>query len=157
MGRNMERRVGKGARYISYENQQIKRLSTLRNIYFDEELAKIVPSRVRWSAKVDIRFYEKFQYLNPYNVFIRRRAEDAAKSECEKRPGHSLKSVLPKKRKAFAQMDACFEKYGGIDVDTDKLVEQLENNEFSEIQAVIEYCELKFNPKAVKRAYSPLR
>ncbi len=149
--------MGKGAKYVSYENQQIKRFATLKDIDFDKELSKIVPSRALWSAKLDIRFYEKFQHLNPYNVFIRRRAEDAAYSECEKRPNRSLKLVLNKKLKAFDQMDACWEKYGGIDVDTDKVVKQLENSEFQEIQAPIEYCGLEFDAKAVRRAYSPLR
>lgn len=151
------------AGYDTYENQNIKALQkkvfkNLRGLNpihvgdpvdeFLKELNKYVPQKITWSMKTGIEFFNAFVPLNPYNIFITRKAEDVARSLCNKRPGSNYEEALKTVLWRYDYMKDRQAKYGGVFVDTDKIIA----GDFSEIKEAIEYCEVPYDEEAVKRA-----
>jgi len=90
------------AGYDTYENQTIKSLqhkfkpkwwvdhrSPIRApesvfLEFQRALEKVIPENVIWSMKTGVEYFPAYESLEPYNIFIKRKPEDVAKSLIEK-------------------------------------------------------------------------
>lgn len=157
---------GSMANYISYENQNIKQIlkkyktcywfnvhltpvSPKWNRLFETDLAEILPTDKTWMMKTGVEYFNAFKDLNPYNIFIKRNPADVAQSLCNKRPGTNYKTALHAANWRFDYMDKLQEQYGGVCVDTDKIVGQ---GDFSEVKEAIEYCGLEYNEESAIKA-----
>lgn len=154
------RRSRKG--YIEYENSDIKailkkyREKYWQRIYdktpafhvdgFTEDILCIT-KRNRFLLKIGVEYFNAFLPLNPLNVFIHRKTEDVAQSITD-RFGGSYSKALDIVNWRFEQMDMLKEKYGGVSVDTDHIIE----GDYSGIRNAIEYCGLKWDQDAISRS-----
>lgn len=151
--------------YTSWENQNIKALqnrfkakywkkihltpvSSQWNAEFINQLKKIVPENQTWMMKTGVEYFNAFKDLIPYNIFIRRPADQVAKSLTSKRADVIYDDALYAAEWRFDFMDKLKAEYGGVDVHTDKIIQ----GDFSEIKEAIEYCGLKFDEKAANQA-----
>ncbi len=151
--------------YTSWENQHIKGLlkefktkywkkvhltpvSPKWNDEFEQKLSKLVPSDQTWMMKTGVEYFNAFKDLDPYNIFIRRPAEDVARSLANKRRDVVYQDALDAANWRFEYMDKLRDQYGGVDVDTDRIVA----NDFEQVQQAVEYCELTFDEEAAKKA-----
>lgn len=149
--------------YISYENQDIKKLlfeyktSHWKKVHltpvfavpkFLEKLANIVPANETWIMKTGVEYFNAFQGLDPYNIYITRKPEDVARSLCEKRTGTNYQEAVDVAVWRFNYMQQLQKQFGGVFVNTDNLVQ----DDFSEVQEAIEYCGLTYDEAAAKGA-----
>jgi hypothetical protein len=149
--------------YVSYENQDIKALLFkykqrywkkvhLTPVFevpqFINDLKEIVPTIETWQMKTGVEYFNAFQPLNPYNVYILREPQAVAKSLCQKRPGTDFTIALEAAKWRFDYMNQLQKKYGGIFVNTDNIIK----GDFSEVKKAIEYCGLKYSEEETKRA-----
>ena len=78
---------GKHHSYVSYENQNIKRIlfkykqnhwkkvhltPVFPVIGFADEIAKITPVDKTWMMKTGVEYFNAFKELDPYNIYIKR-------------------------------------------------------------------------------------
>lgn len=151
------------AGYDWYENQTIKALQ--KRVFgglrtknpvvpsidpintFIENLQPLIPNK-RWSVKTGVEFFHAFQPLNPYNVFILRDPKDVADSICRKRPGTDWNEAFQTALWRFQLMNQYSEKHGGVFINTDNIVA----GNTSDIKMAVEYCDIEYDPNAVKRA-----
>ena len=154
---------GKQQSYISYENQKIKAMlkkykdKHWKKVHmtpvfpvkgFAEDIAKITPANKTWMMKTGVEYFNAFNELTPYNIYIKRSPEGVAKSLSTKRQDVVYKDAYDAAVWRFNYMDQLQEEFGGVSVDTDKIVDE----DFSEVQAAIEYCELAFDLEKAKEA-----
>lgn len=154
------------AGYDTYENHDIKDLqkefkplwgrayiqpiNAEKEVFeqFHSELECLVPSDKIWSMKTGVEYYPAYRGLNPFNVFITRKAEDVANSLCKKLPNAQFDEALKAILWRFDYMKQLAEEDGGVFVNTDKIIV----GDFSEIQQAIEYCNLTYDEKATVSA-----
>ena len=117
------------------------------NEEFTTELEKIVPNTT-WMMKTGVEYFPAFLNTSPYNVFIKRNPSDVAQSLCDKRPDVNYEEALHVARWRFDYMDKLQQEYGGVFVDTDKIIHQ---GDFSEIKEAIEYCGIKYDFCGLRR------
>lgn len=148
--------------YEMYENQNIKTLLKkyktnywkkvhLTPVFpvkgFVDDLAKLVPENGSWMMKTGVEYFNAFTELKPYNIFIKRPAEDVAKSLSSKRSDVKYEDALHAARWRFDYMDKLQEEFGGVDVNTDKIIA----GDFMEIKEAVEYCGIPFCEEAARR------
>lgn len=147
------------AGYDTYENQAIKGL--LKSFYglpfctmpepidaFIKGLYEIVPHNETWLMKTGIEYFELFQPLSPFNVFLLRKPEDVAWSICQKRPNADYEVALKAAKWRFAAMRAMQAKTGGVFIDTDRVI----TGDFEQLRVAMEYCGVLFDEKKTKGA-----
>jgi len=156
---------GAESSYITYENQDIKTLlhdyktrywhkvhltpvSPQWNIEFENDLAAFLPTNKTWMMKTGVEYFNAFKDMNPYNIFIKRNAEDVAQSLCNKRPDANYKEALEVAEWRFNYMDGLRHQHGGVVVDTDRIV----HGDFSQVQEAIEYCGLRYEEESANGA-----
>lgn len=118
------------------------------NQEFETKLEQIVPPDKTWMMKTGVEYYNAFQGLNPYNIFIRRPARDVATSLSNKRSDVTFEDAYIAAKWRTRYMNDLREEYGGVDVHTDRILE----GDFSEIKHAIEYCGLEFDEDVARRA-----
>ncbi len=148
--------------YVSYENQNIKKLLKLYKEYFwkkvhltpvfpvagfEIRLAEIVPDDKIWMMKTGVEYFNAFKGLNPYNIFILRNPRDVAHSLRQKTKAR-YHVALRSAQWRFAYMKRLQSEYGGVFVNTDNIIQ----NDFSEIKEAIEYCGLTYDEEAAREA-----
>jgi hypothetical protein len=149
--------------YISYENQNIKKVLLKykqrhwKKIHmtpvfpvegFANDIAKITPANKTWMMKTGVEYFNAFKELNPYNIYIKRSPEGVAKSLSTKRADVVYEDAYEAAVWRFNYMDELQQEFGGVSVNTDNIV----NDDFSEMKAAIEYCGLEWNEEAARRA-----
>ena len=149
------------AGYDTYENQTLKAIqikywgipvmepvSEDKKDNFIQDILKVVPKNEPWSMKTGIEFYPAYRDFNPYNIFITRKAEDVAKSLCQKRVNANYDEALKIIKWRFDYMEKIKEEDGGVFVDTDLIIA----GDYSQIKEAIEYCGIEFDEDATKGA-----
>ena len=149
--------------YVSYENQNIKKLLLkyktkhwkkvhLTPVFpvdgFTRDLAKILPSDETWMMKTGVEYFNAFKELNPYNIFIKRSPEGVATSLSSKRRDVIYGEALDAANWRFNYMDDLQKEFGGVSVNTDNII----NGDFTEMKEAIKYCGLNFDEEAARRA-----
>ena len=150
--------------YPTFENQNIKALikSYKRNIWkiqakqlapadanFIDELKSIVPNDRQWMFKCGAEYFQPFQALEPFNIFIKRNLEDAVRSVCAKHGAISTDDARDIIQWRYNFMDTMRKLQGGMLVDTDRLMAK----DFSQIKKAIEYCGLTFSAEKTLQAF----
>lgn len=150
--------------YDTYENQKIKALQnkykpqwgrpymkpiqTSPEIFkkFQRELFKIVPPDRTWMMKTGIEYFNAYESLEPFNIFIYRPAEDVARSLVKKTRA-DYKVALKTAKWRYDYMSKLEEKYGGKWVDTDRV----HDGDFEQIKDALEYCGIGPNEEKIKK------
>lgn len=147
------------AGYDTFENQAIKSLlkkhfglpfceMTAPQIEFLQDLYAIVPNNETWLMKTGIEYFDVFQPLAPFNLFLLRKPEAVAKSICQKRPGADYDVALKAANWRFATMRARQAQTGGAFIDTDRVIA----GDFEQLQVAMEYCGVLFDEMKTKAA-----
>lgn len=154
---------GKPQSYVSYENQNIKALLKLyktrhwKKVHltpvfpvqgFVDDLYEIVPRDQQWMMKTGVEYFNAFKELNPHNIFVKRSPEGVATSLSTKRSDVVYDDAYKAAVWRFNYMDKLQDKFGGVSVDTDKIIQ----GDFSEMQTAIEYCGLQWDENKAKEA-----
>lgn len=147
------------AGYDTYENQAIKALLKRRfglpfcempapQIEFLQDLFAIVPNNETWLMKTGIEYFDVFQPLAPFNLFLLRKPEDVAKSICQKRANADYDVALKAANWRFATMRTRQAQTGGAFIDTDRVIA----GDFEQLQIAMEYCGVLFDEMKTKAA-----
>jgi len=156
--------------YKTYENQSLKRF--VRNLWTDYNDGKEKQWGVAWEPRVSdikqmslflsmnhmedhepwihktiIEFYQLFVPFEPKLVYVRRNRDSAIKSICEKQGDDDYEGAGRVYDLRMALMDKVQGEYGGVFVDTDKLVA----GDMDDIRHAFDYCELELNPQIVEQ------
>lgn len=152
--------------YDTYENQNIKNLQNRYNKQwgrpfmraidaplavfekFQKDLNNIVPNDKTWMMKTGIEYFNAYESINPYNIFIYRPAESVAKSLCNKRSDANYDEALSAARWRYKYMEKIYKKHGGKWVFTDNVIEE---DDYSQIRSALKYCGIAYNEKAIKK------
>lgn len=150
--------------YDTYENQKIKSLQnkykpqwgrpymkpiqTSSQVFekFQRELAKIVPSDKTWMMKTGVEYFNAYESLNPYNIFIYRPAKDVAKSLVKKTKA-DYQIALKTAEWRYKYMIEIEYKHGGKWVNTDNVY----NGDYSQVREALEYCGLVPDEEKIKK------
>ena len=145
------------AGYDTFENQAVKQV--LKKHYglpfcefakasgdFLLDLWPIVPQNETWMAKTGIEYFDVFQSLAPFNIYLTRDPEDVARSICQKRPDAQYEPALKAAKWRFAAMRARAAEYGGVFIDTDRVVK----GDFTQLREAMEYCGVLFEENKAK-------
>ena len=101
----------------------------------------------RWSMKTGVEYFNAWENLNPYNIFIRRAPDGVANSIVEKGIGeyqHAFDCV----RWRYNYMHRIQERFGGVFIDTDDII----NGNYKGVREAMEYCGIDYNERSVESA-----
>jgi len=153
-GGNQQQSLG----YDIFENEAVKRVQ--KRHYglpycelieatgaFLTDLYSVVPQNETWLVKTGIEYFNAFQPLAPFNVYLLRKPEGAAQSIVNKR-GVDYDEALKAVKWRFAAMRARQAIDGGAFIDTDRVIA----GDFEQLQAAMEYCGVLFDEKKTKGA-----
>jgi len=148
----------KSAGYKTFENEPVK--AVLKRHFglpfcelpkpsadFLSDLYGILPDNETWMAKTGIEYFDVFQSLAPFNIYLLRKPEDVAKSICAKRPGNYDEALAAAKWR-FATMRAKQATEGGVFIDTDRVIA----GDFEQLRVAMEYCGVLFDEKKARGA-----
>jgi len=152
--------VSGGSSYRSYENCYLKSLQkkhnndslpimkeTKESDSFNEEVKKHVGSK-NCCFKTGIEHFNMWKAFDPYNIFIRRDLSEVVNSLKQKKPDINVESARKVVEWRYQYMDKCKELYGGVNVDTGKIV----NGDYKEVYKALEYCNIKPNDELISKS-----
>ena len=154
--------VSFGSSYPSYENEYLKSLQkkynnnflpvmkeTKESDSFVEDVKRYVGSR-NCCFKTGIEHFNMWKAFEPYNIFIRRDLSEVVNSLKRKKPDIDVESARKVAQWRYQYMDKCKELYGGVNVDTGKII----NGDYEEVYKALEYCNIKPNDELISKSVS---
>lgn len=152
--------VSSGGSYLSYENNYLKSLQKKYNNNslpimqevkesdsFNENAIKHIGSK-NCCFKTGIEHFNMWKTFEPYNIFIRRDIEEVINSLKQKRPDTNIEYAREVTQWRYDYMDKCKELYGGVNVDTGKII----NGDYKEVYKALEYCNIKPNDELINKS-----
>jgi hypothetical protein len=155
-------KISSGGSYLSYENDYLKSLQkrytnnilpvmkeTISSTQFEREVVSHVGTK-NCCFKTGIEHFNMWKSFTPYNIFIRRPVEEVVNSLKQKRPDTDIKYATKVTKWRYNYMDECKRTYGGVDVNTGKILEE----DYSEIYEALVYCDIEPIESLVQKAIS---
>ena len=115
--------------------------------YISQQMQSITTARGKWSMKTGVEYFNAWKDLNPYNVFIKRDPDEVAKSIVEKGIG-GYQQALAATHWRYNYMDRIQDRYGGVFVNTDKII----NGDYTDIKQAIAYCGIEYSKPYVEKS-----
>tara|TARA_R110002110_G_scaffold12079_1_gene57408 strand:- start:913 stop:1542 length:630 start_codon:yes stop_codon:yes gene_type:complete len=115
--------------------------------YISQQMQSIDSARGKWSMKTGVEYFNAWKDLNPYNVFIKRDPDGVAKSIVEKGIG-GYQQALAATHWRYNYMDRIQDRYGGVFVNTDKII----NGDYTDIKQAIAYCGIEYSKPHVEKS-----
>jgi len=157
-GLNWGSRQRQSAGYDTFENEAVKQV--LKRYYglpyceliestaaFLNDLYAILPENDTILVKTGIEYFNAFQPLAPFNVYLLRKPEDVAASIVAKRQV-DYDEALKASKWRFSTMRAMQKLAGGAFIDTDRVIA----GDFEQLQTAMEFCGVLFDEKKTKGA-----
>ena len=108
---------------------------------FIAEIYSLVPQNETYLVKTGIEYFDAFQPLIPFNIYLLRNPEHVAASLCSKRKGLDPDAALQAAEWRFKMMRARHSTVGGVFIDTDRVIA----GDFTQLRAAVEICGVLFD------------